>query len=238
MFLKLLPFALLSLSILGSALAETEVKVGIPCSEQEKMKSAFKSSEEQSIYFYDSKDLQLFKKGVYIRQRISADAGYQQDSDFTVKLRPLTETVGSPYSSLEGFKCEWDQVDLNPAIRSCSIKVKGARQATATQIDFIQKYRKVVLSPSTSKKLGPIQSKSWKLNEEKLSIRGVKGVELERWKVGSDLCFMEISVKVPDSNSAAARTALRDGLSRSSIKTLTSQSNKTQRALEYFSQSQ
>ena len=166
-----------------------EVKVTVVERQEEAVLERFRldrgKAERRRIYFYDTPKLGLFKKGVVLRARETADEG----CDSTVKIRPVDpKHVDESWRRKSGFKVEADAVGKK-VIRSASFTTpqrdkeieevaSGARAIeklfTGDQEAFLAALSPVAIDFAALVALGPIASLRWKFEDSGLPSRSAQ----------------------------------------------------------------
>lgn len=199
------------------------------------------NDDERYIYFFDTPDLNLFNEGVVVRAR--RRIGDQHDT--TVKLRPVNpKTVSEDWRRFAGFKIEADasekgvvkSASLTLPVRKGHIKrvAKGKKSATSLFTDD----QKMFLLTLAEKKidftkivpLGPIRASKWKVTSEALPWP----ITVELWKRGDAAMILEVSIKVPAIQAAAATAGFFALLAEVGAERDNAQQAKTRWALNYY----
>jgi hypothetical protein len=206
-----------------------------------KFRLASGDAEKRRIYFYDTRELGLFKKGVALRAREMDDDA----CDSTVKIRPVEpEQVDAKWRKKSGFKLEADAVGKK-VIRSASFTCKqqpkeieevasGARPIeklfTGDQEDFLNEMAPVTVDFSRVVALGPVAARRWRFENPGLPYE----LCVEEWLLPNKQDLIEISIKTKREEAAAAQAALHGFLDELGLAAQTGQQTKTRLALEYF----
>jgi hypothetical protein len=142
--------------------------------------------------FFDTPDLALSGKGLLIRARRAEGPG----SDFTVKLRPMTQDRVDPsFQQAHGFKCNLDMPMGSEGDPQCSITedadanaisdtVSSSDTITALFDETTRRYAEAFgpLDPERLRPLGPIKGTVWNVQADELGGK----VSFERWDVPSN----------------------------------------------------
>lgn len=200
-----------------------------------------RDAEQRRIFFYDTRKLDLYKKGIALRARESeGDA-----CDSTVKIRPVEpEHVDAKWRKKDGFKLEADAVGKK-VVRSASFTcpqqpkeieevASGARPIgklfTGDQEEFLNEMAPMTVDFSKLVALGPVAARRWKFEHPGLPYE----LCAEEWLLPSKQDLIEISIKTKVEEAAAAQAALHGFLEEIGLAAQTGQQTKTRIALEYF----
>lgn len=200
-----------------------------------------KTGEARSIFFFDTRELQLFAKGVVLRAR--KVAGGQDDS--TVKIRPVDPaSIAAKWRGLPGFKIEADGVGQR-MIRSGSLSVAQGREEieqvargerameklfSADQEAFLAQMSPIRVDFRALAVLGPIDARRWKRKDAGLPYE----ITAEQWRLPDGRDLLELSIKAASAQAAAAAAAFTGFLTELGLKPSGGQQTKTRTALEYF----
>jgi hypothetical protein len=200
-----------------------------------------KRGEQRRIFFYDTRELDLYNSGVCLRAREMEE----DECDSTVKIRPVEpERIVDRWRRESGFKVEADFVGSEP-ICSASFTIAqkpdeigevatGDRPIrklfSREQEDFLKEMAKVPVDFSGLVPLGPVAVLRWKFRHEGLPYE----LCAEEWRLPDGRDVVEISIKVKPAEAAAAQAALNAFLAELGIAPETRQQTKTRMALEYF----
>ena len=198
-------------------------------------------AQRRDIFFYDTRELDLFKNGVALRARETKG----DDCDSTVKIRPVEpKEIADKWRKKDGFKVEADAVGAK-VIRSASFTIvqkpkeidevaSGARPIaklfSEEQEEFLKKMGRVPVDFTKLVPLGPVAALRWKFQHEGLPY----DLCAEEWRLPDDRDLIEISIKAKQPQAAAAQAALEGFLAELGIAQETRQQTKTLTALEYF----
>jgi hypothetical protein len=199
-----------------------------------------KKGERRRIFFYDTRELRLFKKGICLRAREMDD-----ECDSTVKIRPVEpKRVARKWREKNGFKVEADAIGPT-VVRSASFstvqkpreiaKVASGNRAIAklfsgAQEQFLREMAPVEIDFAKLVPLGPVAVLRWKFRNEGIPY----DLCAEEWRLPDGRDVIEISIKAKQVEAAAAQAALEGFLAELGIAPETRQQTKTRSALEYF----
>jgi hypothetical protein len=199
------------------------------------------NAERRRIFFYDTRDLEFFEKGVALRARdVDGD-----DCDSTVKIRPVEpERLADKWRKKSGFKVESDAVGPK-VIRSASFTstqkrkeidevAKGdraiAKLFSGDQEEFLSEMAPFSVDFAKLVPLGPVAVLRWKFKNDGLPY----DLCAEEWRLPDGCDVLEVSIKAKQSQAAAAQGALNGFLVEIGIAQATRQQTKTLTALKYF----
>jgi hypothetical protein len=222
-----------------------EVKLTVIDSQEDAVLKKFglerKDAERRRIYFYDTRKLTLFKKGVVLRARETEGRG----CDSTVKIRPVDPAkVAKSWRGKSGFKLEADAVGAT-VIRSASFSTvqsdkeieevaSGARTIdklfAPEQEAFLRALSPVEVDFTKLVALGPIASLRWKFENEGLPYE----ICAEEWRLPNGTDLLELSIKATREQAAAARAAFEGFVRELGFDVDGGQQTKTRTALEYL----
>ena len=199
-----------------------------------------RDGEERTIFFYDTPDLKLYKKGVALRARECSG-----ECESTVKIRPVDpKRVSDKWKKQSGFKVEADVVG-SKVIRSASYTLaqkageidevaSGGRPIeklfTGEQEEFLSDMAPARVDFTKLVALGPVAATRWKFRHEGLPY----DLCLEEWRLPDGRDVVEVSIKARQPEAAAAQAALDGFLAELGIDQETRAQTKTLTALEYF----
>ena len=202
---------------------------------------ARRNGERRRIFFYDTRRLGLYKKGVCLRAR-EMDG---EECDSTVKIRPVEpKRVAARWRRKSGFKLEADAVG-SKVVRSASFTIAQkpreiaevasgdrpiAKLFSAEQEEFLTEMTPVRVDFARLVPLGPVAALRWKFRHEGLPYE----LSAEEWRLPDGRDVIEISIKAGQAEAAAAQAALEGFLAEHGIASETRQQTKTRTALEYF----
>ena len=198
------------------------------------------TGERRRIFFYDTRNLDLYKRGVALRARECGD-----ECESTVKIRPVDPArVAEKWRKKGGFKVESDVVGPN-VIRSASYttpqkrgelddvasaKRQIAKLFSGEQEEFLVDVAPVRVNFGELVALGPVTAMRWKFRHEGLPY----DLCVEEWRLPDGRNVIEVSIKAKQPEAAAAQAALDGFLAELGIAPETRQRTKTLTALEYF----
>jgi len=198
-------------------------------------------AEPRRIFFYDTRKLALYERGVVLRAReLPGDR-----CDSTVKIRPVEPSaVAAKWRKKSGFKIEADAVGPKP-IRSASFTIaqdskeieevaSGARPVeklfSAEQEEFLAEVAGFVVDFSELVPLGPVAALRWEIDHAGLPYE----ICAEEWRLPNGRDLLELSIKAKREEAAAAQAAFQGFLRELGIDADAGQQTKTRVALEYF----
>jgi hypothetical protein len=173
----------------------------------------------RDIFFFDL-PASVSGKGLLLRARRAEGTG----SDFTVKLRPMTQDRVDPsFQQGSGFKCNLDMPMGTEGESQCSITEDADANAISASVSSSDKIKDLFddttlryaetatgpLDPASLRPLGPISSTVWDVQVDELGGK----VSFERWDVPGDPT-LEASITV--------KSEVRDDTSRKLIAFLAS----------------
>jgi hypothetical protein len=222
-----------------------EIKVTVSETKERAAADAFgldpRRAERRHVYFFDNERLGLFERGVVLRAR--EVKGGKDDS--TVKIRPVDpQKISAAWRTREGFKLEADAVGAR-TIRSASLSVEQRGdeiQMVARRLRSIKKLfsgeQEAFLAEMLSHRidfdgltvLGPVDTLRWKVEHEGLPYV----VTVEEWTLPNGRDLLEVSIKVPTAQAAAAAAAFDRFLTDLCLEPEGGQETKTRVALEFF----
>ncbi|MGE0634276.1 MAG: hypothetical protein AB7O96_17810 [Pseudobdellovibrionaceae bacterium] len=185
---------------------------------------------KRNISYYDTKDLQLLAQNVVVRERVE-----NKKSEINVKVKVSEDAeISDEWKETKGFKCEFDVHGQNK-IFHCSLKVKHKIEEATNeflsrkQVQFLKEFApETVDLLKDVKKMGAIKNKTYDLETEDVEVT----IEADRYK-GS--YFLEISQRVPYSESLAAKEQMQAFLSEKGIKLCERQESSTTKKLKALS---
>jgi hypothetical protein len=197
--------------------------------------------ERRRIFFYDTRDLTLFRRGVALRAR-ETDG---DECESTVKIRPVEpKRIADKWRKKNGFKVEADAVGVK-VIRSASYTIAQktkeiaevasgdrpiAKLFSGEQEEFLQEMAPFAIDFAKLVSLGPVAALRWKVKHEGLPYE----LCAEEWRLPDGRDVVEISIKTKPVEAAAAQAALEGFLAELGLDRETRQQTKTLTALEYF----
>lgn len=223
-----------------------EIKATIPDGQIEEALNRYAltvdNDEERYIYFFDTPDLGLFKAGMIVRAR--RIVGDQHDS--TVKFRPVVPgEVSTRWRELEGFKLEADASETGmtksasltmPVAKGLIKQVVAGEKAiaklfTREQEEFLSSVGGQHIDYDALSVLGPLQAHRWKFDAPECPWP----ITAELWKRADGTRLMELSIKTPVIQAAAAIGGFMAFLAEVGAERDLEQQAKTRWALEYHS---
>jgi hypothetical protein len=232
-----------------------EIKFVVQAAQVEKALKALgldaAKAEKKSAYFFDTKDLALFKQAdtsVILRARTTAG---EKEGETTVKLRSkgrleIEEEWMQERRKGERLdrKFEKDQVVTKPAVESYSLDdeedAKAIQDAAASgqsvkkifsanQEDLVEAKTRPRLNWGKLEALGPVKVMKWEFEAEGLDLIA------ERWDFGDHAPTLEVSIKVDVSDAEEATRKLVAFLHQKGLRQDQNPETKTKEVLEYFS---
>jgi len=201
------------------------------------------AAEQSNVYFYDTKDLKLFKADLYIRSREVRGA----NGEIMVKARPVDkDDVDPSWFRVNGFICELDGTQLK-TIPSCTIRQNRSsreldsvvneqsplsRVLTNDQQDFANDFGGFKSVESRVRPLGPITAWRWRLP----SASGWK-VDVEYWSLPNGDTYIELSIKGMQTDQEQLSDALAKFVKARGLDTAPLTLNKTSKVLKALSSS-
>lgn len=192
-----------------------EIKATVPDNQIEAALTRFgltlNNDEERYIYFFDTPALDLLKAGIITRAR--RVIGEEHDS--TVKFRPVSpEEVTDKWRKATGFKIEADASEKG-IVKSASFTMpveKGlikavvegkksiAKLYTKEQEEFLAEMGSNPIDFSSLAILGPLKAHRWKVEVPACPWK----ITAELWLREDGARLMEVSIKTPTVQAAAA----------------------------------
>jgi hypothetical protein len=202
----------------GAAPLETEVKIGLDCSDFERLQ-VVKEPKTDHITFFEKRGLPFLRAGVILRKRTG------DHKDVTVKFRPRSATAGNPPEA-PGIESEGDWT-LKSRVTTWSFKVEG-QQFTREQLAWLSSLTRE--KPDARARV-ELESERWKWEQD-----GQK-VSLERWSrtrdTGGACLTLEVSTRVETARAEAALAGLQRFIAAKGIRIRPElQENKTGRVLD------
>jgi hypothetical protein len=199
------------------------------------------NDEERFIYFFDTPKLDLLGAGIITRaRRVIGD-----DHDSTVKFRPVVPAdVGKEWRKYRGFKIEADASE-NGMVKSASFSMPvdkgvikrvaaGKRSIAALFTDeqeaFLATMAGHEVDFSTLVALGPLQAQRWELEHPACPWP----MTVELWRRGDGKRLLEVSIKTPVVQAAAAIGGFMAFLAEVGAERDREQQTKTRWALEFY----
>ena len=221
-----------------------EIKATIPDAQIEEALTRFgltlDNDEERYIYFFDTPTLDLLKAGIIARARRIVGA----EHDSTVKFRPvLPEEVSDKWRKYRGFKIEADASEKG-VVKSASFTMpvaKGlikavveggksiAKLYTKEQEDFLAEMANYPIDFSSLAILGPLKAHRWKFEDPACPWK----ITAELWRREDGARLMEVSIKTPTVQAAAAIGGFKAFLAEVGAEHDSDQQTKTRWALDH-----
>ena len=199
------------------------------------------NNDERYIYFFDTPRLDLFRAGVIARAR--RRVGAQHDS--TVKFRPVDpEQIPKRWRKYKGFKIEADASEKG-VITSGSLTIpvpkglikKVAKGHEPIGLLFDDEQQLFLLSLASQKfefdrvvTMGPTRSWRWKIVHPELPWP----LTVELWRRQDGEQMVEVSIKVPVAQAAAAGAGFLAFLAEVGAERDDAQDAKTRWTLSYY----
>jgi hypothetical protein len=224
---------------------DIEIKATIPhrqiLSALRRFKLTADNDEERFIYFFDTPKLDLLKAGIITRaRRVVGDA-----HDSTVKFRPIDpRNVSARWRKFPDFKIEADASETSfvksasfsmPVAKGAIKRVVGAKKPvsaifTPEQMKFLEKIAGHRLDFGKLVVLGPLLAQRWKFEDPGCPWP----ITAELWKRGDGERLMEMSIKAPSVQAAAAMGGFMAFLAEVGAERDKGQQTKTRWALDYY----
>lgn len=197
--------------------------------------------EERIIYFFDTPKLDLLAAGIIARAR--RRPGGEHDS--TVKFRPVNpESIGDEWRKYRGFKVEADASE-KAVVKSASLSMPVAKGLIKEVVAgespiaslFTPEQRKFLLAMATREidyssvsVLGPLTTRRWRFTDPGCPwpITG------ELWTREDGERLLEVSIKAPIAQAAAAVAGFMAFLAEVGAERDTKEQTKTRWALDYY----
>ena len=222
-----------------------EIKATIPDHQIESALARFgltkRNDEKRYIYFFDTPTLDLVQAGIIMRAR--RVVGDQHDS--TVKFRPVEpQDVAKKWQKFEDFKIEADASEKG-VVKSASFTMpvaKGlikrvadgkrpiAKLFTKEQEEFLLLMAGRQIDYSGLVVLGPLEAQRWKFEDKACPWP----ITAELWKRGDGERLMEVSIKAPAVQAAAAVGGFMAFLAEVGAERDRRQQTKTHWALDWY----
>jgi hypothetical protein len=206
-----------------------------------RFKLAADNDEERFIYFFDTPRLDLLEAGIIARaRRVVGDA-----HDSTVKFRPVEpQDVGPKWRKFRDFKIEADASETSlvksasfsmPVAKGQIKRVVGAKKPisaifTAEQEQFLSTIARRKIDFKSLVVLGPLLAQRWRFEDPGCPWP----ITAELWKRGDGKRLMEVSIKAPAVQAAAAVGGFMAFLAEVGAERDKSQQTKTRWALDYY----
>lgn len=200
-----------------------------------------RNDEERYVYFFDAPNLDLLQAGIILRaRRVVGD-----EHDSTVKFRPVTpEDVAKKWRKYSGFKIEADASEKGvvtsasftmPVVRGRIKRVIDGRKPiadlfTAEQEQFLLVMANRTVDYARLAVLGPLQAHRWKFEDPACPWP----ITAELWKRDDGARLMEVSIKAPAVQAAAAIGGFMAFLAEVGAEQDAEQQTKTRWALDHY----
>lgn len=231
---------------LDGAIESVEFKVSVRAGDEHKVQALLAKEsakrERRTLYFYDTKDLVLYQRGLVVRSRVMQGGS----DDSTVKLRPVDlSSDGAGWRKLDGLRIELDVVG-NRRIVSAKLEgkpdpgeieaVEAGRRSVAslfsgTQENLVNAFAPKSVTLRKLEVLGPVDVRKWELEN-------LKGFPhklcVEEWSLPDASRFLELSFKVFPDGASNAESAFSDLLTGLGIDSAGDQVPRAPRVLEFF----
>jgi hypothetical protein len=223
-----------------------EVKFVASEKDEEVVRSALglfdQAPEYRDVYFFDTGDIKLFKRGIVLRARQTHDA----KDDSTVKLRPFPEREEGRWKDAEGFELEMDVVGRKPVL-SAKVSVEQRRGEieevsehrrpirklfSDIQEQLISAYRPGGISWNDLTTLGPAKVHKWRVESKGFPHE----VSVEEWLLHDSEDLVELSIRVTANSWLEATEEFKAFLANRKIHISADQQAKTRSVLEFFAQ--
>ena len=222
-----------------------EIKATIPDHQIEEALKRYKltprNDEERYIYFFDTPQLDMLEAGIIMRaRRIVGDV-----HDSTVKFRPVEpSSVGEEWRKFRDFKVEADASEKG-LVKSASFSMPAAKGLikrvavgkrpisellTVEQRAFIEKTAKHRIDFDTLVVLGPLRAHRWRFEDPGCPWP----ITTELWIREDRQRMMEMSIKAPAVQAAAAVGGFMAFLAEVGAEHDKEQQTKTRWALAYY----
>ena len=199
------------------------------------------NDEERYIYFFDTPKLDLLNAGIITRaRRVVGDA-----HDSTVKFRPVDPAdVGQKWRKYPDFKIEADASETSmvksasfsmPVTKGHIRRVAGGKKSigeifTLDQEKFLESIAGHKIDFESLVVLGPLIAQRWQFEDPGCPW----AMTAELWKRGDGRRLMEISIKAPAVQAAAAVGGFMAFLAEAGAERDKNQQSKTRWALDYY----
>lgn len=224
---------------------DIEIKATIPDHQIRQAMARFgltaRNDEERYIYFFDTPRLDLLRAGIIVRARRVVGEAH----DSTVKFRPVDPAdVGQKWRKYRDFKIEADASESS-LVKSASFSMPVAKG----QIKRIAAGKKAIaslLTPDQEKflasvagreielaglcVLGPLRANRWEFKDPGCPW----AMTAELWTRGDGKRLMEVSIKAPAVQAAAAVGGFMAFLAEVGAERDKDQQSKTRWALDYY----
>ena len=224
---------------------DIEIKATVPHHQIKQALARFgltaSNDEERYIYFFDTLKLDLLDAGIITRaRRVVGDA-----HDCTVKFRPVNPAdVGQKWRKYKDFKIEADASEKGlvksasfsmPVAKGLIKRVAGGKKPiaeifTAEQEAFLKAMAGRAIDFASLAVLGPLVAQRWQFKDPACPWP----ITAELWKRGDGKRLMEVSIKAPVVQAAAAVGGFMAFLAEVGAERDKNQQTKTRWALDYY----
>ncbi len=224
---------------------DIEIKATVPHHQIKQALARFSltesNDEERYIYFFDTPKLDLLGAGIITRaRRVVGD-----DHDCTVKFRPVNPAdVGKKWRRYPYFKIEADASETSlvksasfsmPVAKGHIKRVAVGKKAiseifTLEQERFLESIAGRKIDFASLVVLGPLLAQRWKFEDPACPW----AITAELWTRGDKKQLMELSIKAPSVQAAAAVGGFMAFLAEVGAERDKSQQTKTRWALDYY----
>ena len=222
-----------------------EIKATIPNQQIKQALARFglttRNDEERFIYFFDTPKLDLNSAGIIARaRRVVGDT-----HDSTVKFRPVKpESVGQKWRKYKDFKIEADASEKGlvksasfsmPVAKGLIKRVAAGKKPIASiftdeQEAFLKTMAGRAIDFPNLAVLGPLTAQRWQFEDPACPWP----ITAELWKRGDGKRLMEVSIKAPVVQAAAAVGGFMAFLAEVGAERDKNQQTKTRWALDYY----
>jgi hypothetical protein len=222
-----------------------EIKATIPNQQIKQALTRFRlttrNDEERFIYFFDTPKLDLNSAGIIARaRRVVGD-----DHDSTVKFRPVKpENVGQKWRKYKDFKIEADASEKGlvksasfsmPVAKGLIKRVAAGKKPIASiftdeQEAFLKTMAVRAIDFPSLAVLGPLTAQRWQFEDPACPWP----ITAELWRRGDGKRLMEVSIKTPVVQAAAAVGGFMAFLAEVGAERDKNQQTKTRWALDYY----
>jgi hypothetical protein len=199
------------------------------------------NDEERYIYFFDTPALDLLAAGVIARARRTVG----EEHDSTIKFRPVAPgRVGREWQKYRGFKIEADASEKGlvksasftmPVERGLIKRVAAGEAAIGTlfteeQIAFLESMGRPKLDEARMAVLGPLRAHRWRFEDPACPWP----LTMELWRREDGAQLMEVSIKTPVVQAAAAVGGFMAFLAEVGAERDQAETAKTRWALDFY----
>jgi hypothetical protein len=199
------------------------------------------NDEERYIYFFDTPALDLLTAGVIARARRTVG----EEHDSTIKFRPVApQRVGREWHKYHGFKIEADASEKGlvksasftmPVERGLIKRVAAGEAAIGTlfakeQVAFLAAMGRPKFQKASMAVLGPLRAHRWQFEDPACPWP----LTMELWRREDGAQLMEVSIKTPVIQAAAAVGGFMAFLAEVGAERDTAETAKTRWALDFY----